>query len=209
MRVFIPATQALVIVVTIIYLSAYCGSSVVLSSAACVCALLRGGPHTDSQRGLISVGFNSHIQVWKDALVTKARDPYMRHEIPGSAVETVRFRPFEDVLAIGHANGICTMVLYITWRTSTQTNNTLPSGHYLCRDRCCHCEHCCVLCAPTVGYIRLVVLQLVPGAGEPNYDTLEADPFQTQKQRREQEVHSLLDKVRASVPRCPQLPSSS
>ncbi len=56
------------------------------------------------------MGFNSHVQVWKDALVLKAKDPYMRHEQPGSLVETVRFRPFEDVLGIGHADGISTIV---------------------------------------------------------------------------------------------------
>lgn len=36
---------------------------------------------------------------------------------------------------------------------------------------------------------------IVPGAGEPRFDSSEADPFETKNSRREREVHSLLDKV--------------
>ncbi|CAM9292995.1 unnamed protein product [Chrysoparadoxa australica] len=103
-----------------------------------------------SHRGLLGLGYGCHTQVWKDAIRVKAQSPYMQHDLPGgSTVQCIKFRPYEDVLGIGHSRGYTSMI--------------------------------------------------VPGAGEPNFDSLEADPFQGSKARREAEVHSLLDKLQPAM----------
>jgi U3 small nucleolar RNA-associated protein 7 len=64
-----------------------------------------------SQRGMLACSFGPHVQVWKDALVHKAAAPYLRHMVPGQEVYSVRFRPFEDVLGLGHTGGAQTLLV--------------------------------------------------------------------------------------------------
>ncbi len=47
----------------------------------------------------------------------------------------------------------------------------------------------------TIGHSAGVSNILVPGSGEPNFDSSEADPFENKKARREREVKNLLDKI--------------
>lgn len=108
-----------------------------------------------SDRNLTAVGWGTQVSVWKDLFRRNAADqekvqsPYIAFPGAGSAVENLRWCPFEDILGIGHAQGF----------TSA----------------------------------------LVPGAGEPNYDALEVNPYENTKQRQEGEVRQLLNKLQPEM----------
>lgn len=36
-----------------------------------------------SQRGLVGLGFGSHVQIWKDVLTQQRATLYLTHEMPG------------------------------------------------------------------------------------------------------------------------------
>ncbi|KAH6761893.1 Transducin/WD40 repeat-like superfamily protein [Perilla frutescens var. hirtella] len=99
-----------------------------------------------SQKGLLAAATGSFVQILGDLSGSQEYSRYMGHSIAkGYQIRKVMFRPYEDVLAIGHSMG---------WSSI-----------------------------------------LIPGSGEPNFDTWVANPFETRKQRNEKEVRSLLDKL--------------
>jgi len=101
---------------------------------------------TISQRGILSISFGPHVQIWKDYVFNRPESPYMVHKLTnGARINSISYCPFEDVLGIGHSNGYSSII--------------------------------------------------IPGAGEPNFDTFEANPFETKKQRRESTVHKVLEKI--------------
>ncbi|TFY60841.1 hypothetical protein EVJ58_g4893 [Rhodofomes roseus] len=51
----------------------------------------------------------------------------------------------------------------------------------------------------TVGHNAGLSSIIVPGSGEPNFDSAEADPFENKRARREREVKGLLDKIQPDM----------
>ncbi|KAK7689426.1 hypothetical protein QCA50_007218 [Cerrena zonata] len=51
----------------------------------------------------------------------------------------------------------------------------------------------------TIGHSAGLSSILIPGSGEPNFDSSESDPFENKKQCREREVKSLLDKIQPDM----------
>lgn len=96
-----------------------------------------------SQRGLLAIGYSDKIAILKDY-----KDIYMKHRTPG-IISSLEFCNHEDILSIGHMNGISSIV--------------------------------------------------IPGSGDPVYDSMEVSPFMSAEQRKNVEVRKLLEKIPADM----------
>lgn len=99
-----------------------------------------------SQKSMFAAANGDKIRVYKNLSMSNAKDLlYLEHREMGSPISSLNFKNFEDILTVGHLNGISNLI--------------------------------------------------IPGSGDPTYDTLENSPFLTKKQKQEKEVKMLLDKI--------------
>ena len=63
-----------------------------------------------SDTGLLGVAIGNQVQVWRNTMKEKQKMPYMKYKAP-SQVKSVKFIPFEDVMAIGHDQGYSQIVV--------------------------------------------------------------------------------------------------
>lgn len=135
---------------------------------------------------LATAGNDGSLKIWD---LRSYQQPYGIYHCPGQRVSSLAFSQ-RGLLAVGQGPRVA------IWRGITKTRQKAPyMNHLLPASSVSSLAFCPFEDVLGVGHAQGFASLLIPGAGEPNYDSLEANPFATAKQRREAEIHGLLDKL--------------
>lgn len=133
---------------------------------------------------LATAGLNKKIKIW-DLRTYKQLDQYKA----GSMIKSLSISQ-RGILAVGMLNRV------VTWKDVFKTKqDNIYLSHSYGKDYVSSVEFCPfddVLC---VGTNRQVSTILIPGAGEPNFDSMEVNPFENKKQKQELEIKRLVEKI--------------
>lgn len=139
------------------------------------------------------------LQVYKDTSVCPSTKPYLCHALPRPA-HSLRFCPFEDVLGVGHEEGFASLLVPGTRGQGQAGREARPWGG-VGLEALEGWGHGLPQWGWGLAWAHSGRLALsAAGAGEPNFDALENNPFRSRKQRQEWEVKALLEKVMLPPP---------
>ena len=123
-----------------------------------------------SDKGLLAMSSGRHVTILKDCFTRPTGVMYLKHEVkPGTK---------------GASGGSNATASKAGLASSVSVSNVAfrPLEDVL-----------------GIGHSHGVATIIVPGAGEPNFDSFEANPFADRKQEREAEVRGLLNKLKPSM----------
>jgi U3 small nucleolar RNA-associated protein 7 len=119
-----------------------------------------------SDSGLLGLSMGRNIQILRDPYRKPTDLTYLKHEIR------------TPNMALSSGGGVTAATKALKSSVSIQRVRFRPLEDILC-----------------AGHSHGISTIIVPGAGEANYDAYEANPFRTLKQRREEEIQTLLHKL--------------
>ena len=129
-------------------------------------------------------GLDSQLKIW-DVRTYQCLHSYYTPK-PASSLDISQ----RGLLSVG-----CKQVVQV-WKDPFQEKQKMPyMQHVVKNEQIQNVGFCPYEDVLGIGHSLGFSSIIVPGAGEPNFDSLEANPFQTAKHRSEAEVHALLDKV--------------
>jgi len=137
---------------------------------------------------MVTAGLDGYLKVWD----IRKFEVAFKYSTPTPAT-TLSFSQ-RGMLAVGHGPNLQVWKDITVVKQKSPYMGNLFAGRPIQRAAFCPYED--IL---GVGHAKGFSSLLIPGSGEPNYDTFEADPFQQNKQRREATVRRLLEKIPADA----------
>jgi hypothetical protein len=133
---------------------------------------------------MATAGMDGQMRIWDIRKFTKVHEYFTPKTVSSLDISQ------RDLLAVGYGTTVT------IWKDAFQTKQVSPyMNHQAPRDIVQDIRFCPYDDVLGYGHINGISSIIVPGSGEPNFDSYAANPYQTVKQRREAEVHALLEKA--------------
>ncbi|RKP09800.1 WD40-repeat-containing domain protein [Thamnocephalis sphaerospora] len=137
---------------------------------------------------MATAGLDGQLKIWDIRKFAAVHEYYTPK--PATSLDISQ----RDLLAVGYGTNVT------IWKDALQTKQASPyMNHQMPRDVVHDVRFCPYDDVLGYGHSNGISSIVVPGSGEPNFDSYTANPYQTTKQRREAEVHALLEKVQPDL----------